>query len=209
MAKPAARMAINNQRGAASSTVHASRPPRYRFMMSTKASPMMKSSPVASTAPKIGASRAKYTFFTSVPSNTSICAPIETAVWRNIHGTSTDRAYAAYEWFPFDNSANRPKMTVKMPRKASGWIIAHATPRVACLYFSRTLRSAKAQTTSRKNQTSRKPSRTPGGRFPLITSSFMSLDAFHHVLPEHTNWFHNTYYQFKAEFSGFMLALGD
>jgi hypothetical protein len=82
--------------------------------------------------------------------------PNETAVDRNVHGTTVDRLKAAYGTPPVDTSANFPIVSEKIVMYARGWITAQATPRSACLYFTRTSRSAYAQIEARNNHTSRR-----------------------------------------------------
>ena len=51
---------------------------------------------------------------------------------------------AAYGTPSPDTPASRPIVSVKIAMNTSGWITAQATPRTACLYFTRMSRSAKA-----------------------------------------------------------------
>src|SRR6266699_2393311 len=58
--------------------------------------------------------------------------------------------------------ATRPKNTTKIPRNASGWISAQAMPSTACVYLTRTSRSANARIVPRNAHSSRSAWRNLG-----------------------------------------------
>src|SRR2546430_1639926 len=58
--------------------------------------------------------------------------------------------------------ATRPKNTTKIPRNASGWISAQAMPSTACLYLTRTSRSANARIVPRNAHSSKSAWRNLG-----------------------------------------------
>src|SRR4051812_13452481 len=104
--------------------------------------PIPKSTEDDTTDESTGTSWGKYTRRSIAASFNKAFAPNDTLVCRNVQGTRADSEKAAYETPPPGTSASRPRVTVKIAMNVSGWMTAHAIPRTACLYLTRTSRSA-------------------------------------------------------------------